>query len=150
MLKMILLYGACAFTGWSIQRRLLLNSLLQRGLIVFMGASAQLCLSIQLLSLFDGLTPNLLLLLNLGFSLIGACAAGVLRPAPPARLPSSYLWGNLWTELRQNLRPFSATTFLLCIGILAFSAYSLTSVLLIERPLTDIYHFEMPAYWNQH
>jgi hypothetical protein len=150
MLKMILLYGACAFTGWSIQRRLLLNSLLQRGLIVFMGASAQLCLSIQLLSLFDGLTPNLLLLLNLGFSLIGACAAGVLRPAPPARLPSSYLWGNLWTELRQNLRPFSATTFLLCIGILAFSAYSLTSVLLIERPLTDIYHFEMPAYWIQH
>jgi hypothetical protein len=141
----LLVYVFCACSGMFIERRLVLNSLFKRIILIYALAAGQLTLSIELLSVGYFLTAWNLLLANFAITLI-VMAFG--RAEPPAE---RVLWSNLVFRTR---RDFSLARKDLIIGGLVGVAavlFALAGVVAwILVPFNDSYHFEMPRFWMQH
>jgi hypothetical protein len=149
MFGTMLIYGACTLSGWAIGRKLCLNSLLQRGLVIFTVGSAQICLSVQILSLFNALAPTALTVLTLSLAAAITWLTNKLT-TPQERAPFTELINGVCSDLKNSLVAISTTWTLVGMAFFATLTYSIISLLLVGRPLTDIYHFEMPPYWIQH
>lgn len=138
-------YLLCLASGVVVERRLPVNNLLQRILVVFTLGAAQLVLAVQGLSLGKHLSGAALIWGNL---VLSALVAGAARFWPPAaeHEPWAKLWAESWTELRAQPRePVSLVFLAVAAGALLFQIGLGAAVI----PISDIYHFEMPLYWRQ-
>src|SRR6266446_2799191 len=145
MAGLILIYTLCGITGICFERRICLNSLLKRVVIVSVAAAGQLMLSIQLLSLMKWLTGPGLILVNLLLSgtIFGLKAR--LRTAE-GRIP----WRMLLTCARVEVaaqRQDPLVVVMMGVSLLFFVTGCVAGRLMI--PFGDSYHMEMPLFWVQ-
>src|SRR5260370_37995850 len=98
MAGLILIYTLCGITGICFERRICLNSLLKRVVMVSVGGAGQLLLSIQLLSLIKWLTGPGLILVNLLLTGTILGRMGRLRTAE-GRIP----WRTLLNRARAEV-----------------------------------------------
>lgn len=144
MIFLLLLYSCCLGTGIALERRLDFESLLQRVVVIFTAAAAQLVVSVQVLSLVGRLTANWLLLANAAF-LIAALLLVRLD-----LLPHRTTWSELLTRAQSEI--FSGRPSLWGWAMIGLAGASMACRCLLSVPMIpfgDIYHFEMPLYWIQ-
>jgi hypothetical protein len=141
----ILVYASCVTTGEILASRLQRASSVTRHLGAMAIASAQLTLSVQILSLFGVLTRGGLLVLN--------CAVAGLMIL--SRRPWRLSYDNKIGEVREFIRRAPASiaqqrisVFVWTATVIAVVAFTLVAVNLF--PIGDVYHFAMPLYWEQH
>ena len=143
---MTLVYGLCLISGVCLERRLPLNSLVQRVVMIFTGAAAQLIFSLQVLSLPRWLTGPGVLAANLCLTLVIFATARLGRSSP-YRLP----WGTVLANARRTGGEIRRAPLALGIAALAVGAIvvhnALGAYLIVHA---DPYHFEMPFFWMQH
>lgn len=140
------LYALVLFSGTVLASDLELRGALGKLLMAITFASAQLLLSIQVLSLFRHLNGPALLLLNAAFSvLIGT----VVLTRRRVRLISEFRQfatypGELLRLISKHPRESItlAVTFAIVVWfvVLAFAMF----------PMADTYHLAMPIFWKQH
>ncbi len=145
MAGLILIYTLCGITGICFERRICLNSLLKRVVMVSVAGAGQLLLSIQLLSLIKWLTGPGLILVNLLLTGTILGLMGRLRTAE-GRIP----WGTLLSRARaevaaQRRDPF--VVVLLGTSLVFLLALCVAGWVMI--PSGDSYHLEMPLFWIQ-
>lgn len=146
MFALILVYCLCLVSGFSLERRLPLNSLVQRAVVIFTGAAAQLIFCLQILSWPRLLTAAGLFLANLAMTVLVLVTARFWR-LHPARRAWGMLLGGAWRTLRHLKRePLALVT--MCVAVAATAVHSALGALMILN--ADPYHFEMPLFWIQH
>ena len=145
MIGLLLLYFAVFYSGVLVVRRLALQRLSHRLVVIFSVGAAQLMLAIQAVSLFRCLRPPVLLGANLAITGLVFAVTRWKRPSASFR---SYR--ELVSELvarfkieKLGLLPW----FLLGICLASITGRCLVGSFVI--PLSDVYHFEMPLYWVQ-
>lgn len=146
MLSLVLIYFLCVMTGVCVERRLSLDGLLQRVIMIFSAGAGQLMLSIQLLSPCLWLTGSRLMAANVLLT-AAACAALAWRRAPDTR-PSGLTLGQ---RLRAELAPLRHEPLALLL-VAASLAVAVGAYLVgwAMAPYGDSYHVEMPLFWIQH
>lgn len=136
----------CFITGVLIERRINYRELLHKILTVCTVAAAQLMLTVQILSLYYGLTPIRLLLMNITLS----CIIFILLRNRP--FGEDFAWSMLVKEflvhLREIFRSDMTVKVMLSISLLTAVIFILFSIML--HPIGDKYHFEMPLFWMQY
>jgi hypothetical protein len=145
MIGAVFVYCLCVFSGAVLERRLSINNLLKRTILVFSVGAAQLTLTIELLSIWKGLDELSLALATTILSGGLVVLFGWRRPSPQ-RVSWRTLLENARLELRRETKdPWSAALVLTGIGL--FIAAGTAGWLIL--PLNDLYHFEMPRFWIQ-
>ncbi|MGD1018012.1 MAG: hypothetical protein ABSA12_01710 [Verrucomicrobiia bacterium] len=145
MLRLLLLYALCLLSGLRLERRLSLNGLLARVIVVFTVAAAQLVLSVQGLSLLTWLTGGALLFTN---ALLTILIVGLTwRDRVAQDRPT---WGALLTQARSELTarkmaPLAVLSVAVAVGSRAIAC----AIGLLMVPIGDTYHNEMPLFWVQ-
>src|SRR5713226_1116445 len=145
MAGLILIYTLCGITGICFERRICLNSLLKRVVMVSVAGAGQLQLSIQLLSLIKWLTGPGLILVNLLLTGTILGLMGRLRTAE-GRIP----WGTLLSRARAEVaaqRRDPLVVVMMGVSLVFLLAGCVAGWVLI--PFGDSYHFEMPLFWIQ-
>jgi hypothetical protein len=145
MLRLLLLYALCLLSGFRLERRLSLNGLLQRVIVVFTVAAAQLVLAVQGLSLLKWLTGSGLLFTN---ALVTMLIVGLTwrdritqdRPTWEALLTQA--WGELTARKTASLA-------ILSVAVSISSRVIACVIGLLLIPVGDTYHNEMPLFWIQ-
>ena len=141
----LLLYVLCGASALRLERGCLLNNLLKRVFFVLAVGTAQLMLSVQLLSLSHWLTGSALLLANafLTLALFLVCRNGTQAQG---RVPWATLANKACAEIVPSLKE-PAGLSLVIVSLAACLVVSIAGWLMI--PYGDSYHMEMPLFWIQ-
>jgi hypothetical protein len=145
MISLMLIYLMCLISGAAVESRFSVNNLLERILVVFTLAAAQLLIAIQCLSLVTRLGGPELILANV---LLTALFVGGTRLWPPAddRIPWRTLLAGNWREIAAQKRE-PLVLLLLAVALGSIVVHCSLGALMI--PLGDSYHYEMPLFWIQ-
>jgi hypothetical protein len=145
MLRLLLLYSLCLLSGFRLERRLSLDGLLQRVIVVFTVAAAQLVLSVQGLSLLKWLTEYRLLFANefLTILIMGLTWRDRVAQGRPT-------WKALLAQARRELMAWKMAPLAMLPVVVAVSSRAIACAFgLLMIPTGDTYHNEMPLFWIQ-
>jgi hypothetical protein len=145
MTGLLLICLLCLISGVYCESRLSLDNLLERVLVVFTLAAAQLLLAIQCLSLMTWLTGAGLIAAN---ALLTLLSVGLSRFWPPTDQRPSWkiLLTNTWQEFAAQ-RKETLVLLLLAVALVSMVVHCSLGAWMV--PIGDSYHIEMPLYWIQ-